>query len=174
MGYGTPTPSEGYDPEKNKRIAERYERLNKKSFTERVSKKIDNEKAGRVLTGLKNIGRGTLKEAHGFAKEIRTEGIRSGLKTERTLQRTGRQLRRAATRQPRTRIRQFRPVMPPSAGLGERAVIEASANYVPHLDRQYFSEGSEQRDLLGQGNRDMASLIETPENIIRKREQRYY
>ena len=64
--------------------------------------------------------------------------------------------------------------MPPSAGLGERAVIEASANYVPHLDRQYFSEGSEQRDLLGQGNRDMASLIETPETIIKKREQRYY
>jgi len=137
-------------------------------------KEARNKSTGRIITGLKSVGRGTLREASGFAKEIRTEGLRSGFKTERTLQRTGRQLRRAATRQPRTRIRQFRPATPPSASLGEMAVSEASQNWVPHLQRQYFSDGNEQRDLLGQGNRDMASLIETPETIIKKREQRYY
>ena len=169
MAYGTPqrnpeyNPSskEEYDPYKYQR-----DRRNKKPLRE-------TEKTNRVISGIKSIGRGTFREAHGFAKEIRREGVISAYKTERTLQRENRQLRRAA-RQPRTRIRQYRPVTPSYAGLGERAVAEASSGWIPHLDRDYFGQTGEPRDLIGTGARDMGELINTAESNLKKKEQRYY
>jgi hypothetical protein len=202
MGYGTPEKAEEYESSyiegkeirKNKarytdeqrdygdkpwlrrRATERYKEPTERAYGQKGNYR---EKAGRVITGLKSIGKGTAQGARGFAKEIKTESIRSGFKTQRTLQRPLRRYQRTGSvtrrgREPRTRIRQYRPVMPPSAGLGERAVIEASQGYVPHLDRQYFSEGNEQRDLIGQSGRDMNLLVDTPESIQKKKEQRYY
>ena len=90
-------------------------------------------------------------------------------KTQRGIQRIARRVRPQ-----RTGIIQHREVMPGSLSLGQRTVYEASANYVPHLDRDYFGTGGEQRDLIGQGGRDMSNLINTVEQNLKKKEQRYY
>jgi hypothetical protein len=180
MAYGTPEQSEEYDPEENKRRKERYrEPLNRRTpkYEQYSPKETNRQKAGRIITGLKSIGEGTIREARGFAKEIKTESIRSGLKTQRTMQRPLRRYQRTGSatrrgREPRTRIRQYRPVMPPSAGLGERAVIEASQGYVPVLDRQFFPD--EEKDLIGVGGRDMNLLVSSVESNFKKKEQKYY
>lgn len=178
MAYGTPTKSEYGETEDYNTIEKRrsLQRRNPQSSEYNPQEKRVS-RASRAITGIKNVGHGALREAHGFVKEVRTEGIRSGYKTQRTLQSEGRKLRRAA-RQPRIRqstgIIRHREVMPGSPSLGQRAVIEASANYVPHLDRDYFGTSGEQRDLIGQGARDMSNLINTAESNLKKKEQRYY
>ena len=158
MGYGTPEHGE-YHPEENPQAVSPLKK--KRSRSERFS---------RIATGIKQVGAGTLREAHSFAKEVRSEGVKSAYKTQRSLQRAARQPRRVM----RTGIIRSRPVMPGSPSLGERTVIEASANYTPHLDRSYFNEGEAQKDLLGSSSRDMTALVNSAESNLKKREIKYY
>jgi len=174
MGYGTPKKSEEYNPRENQSLRERIRsplRRRQARYEPYEPTERKQSRASRAVSGIKSIGRGTLREAHGFVKEVRSEGIKSGYKTQRSIQREGRQLR-TAPRERRTRIIQRRQVMPGSPSLGQRAVIESSQGYVPILDRQFFS--NEEKDLIGVGGRDMSNLVNSAESNLKKKEQRYY
>jgi len=117
--------------------------------------------------GMKAAGK---REAMGFFREVKSEGVKSAYKTQRTLEMMARR-----KRQPRTRIIQRREVMPGSPSLGERAVMEASMNYVPVLDRNFFGYHEEaERNLIGAGARDMSNLVTSAEQNFKKKEQKYY
>lgn len=107
-----------------------------------------------MVEGTKRTLRAAEKEATGFIRDIRREGIRSGYQTRQTLQRYNplRQTRRI--RRVPSVIRGSRRTMTyEGPGLGERAVQEMSGGQ--HiLDRDFFGSG-EQRELIGQTTHDL-------------------
>lgn len=133
-------------------------------------KQVMGRVAKRVKPYTTGFAGGTIREAKGFFHEVRSEGVKSAYKTQRTLEMMARR-----KRQPRTRIIQRREVMPGSPSLGERAVMEASMNYVPVLDRNFFGYHEEaERNLIGAGARDMSNLVTSAEQNFKKKEQKYY
>jgi hypothetical protein len=151
---------------RQRELSQRYEQRQQDRL-ERT--KRHRERREQIVQGTKRTLGAAEKEATGFIRDIRKEGIRSGFKVQRTLQRFN------PLRNRRTRISRGQPqgrgrtVGYQGPGVGPRIISEFSQSSHP-LDRQYFSNGQDDKDFFG--NQQERELIRS--STIKKKEVKYY
>ena len=168
-----PEPS-GYDPEGSQLVEKRRtQRRRQIETTEYAPEEQRVSRVSRIRGGISKASSAASRNIRGFAKEIRTEGIRSGYKTGRSMERVGVRIlsrgigSRSAPASRSRGIVRYRPVTPDHGGLGDRTVAEISQGYTEMLDRDMIGP-REERDFFGTSNQGR-ELISS-----KKKDIRYY